>query len=271
MPDSTDSTDPPRQSRRQFLLLAATVPALDACGQAAPATAPASTTDRPPLALVYRGRASCAGCSEAVANLLRTGPTRFDVAFCGPGEQTPITAATLASARVYAQPGGGSVRAAWRHLGDQAEALRGWVRAGGCYLGFCLGGYLAGASPGYQLLDGDTQQYIKTPGASVQDTDDTVVPVLWGNQLRHMYFQDGPVFELAGGATGRVLATYDNSAAAAVVAAFGAGRVGLVGPHPEADATWYQGADLTNPDGIRLDLGYDLIEQALHGRPAGTR
>jgi glutamine amidotransferase-like uncharacterized protein len=83
-----------------------------------------------------------------------------------------------------------------------------------------------------------------------------------------MYFQDGPVFALTDGAAATVLAAYDTGAPAAVVTAFGAGRVGVVGPHPEADASWYRAAHLTNPDGIHFDLGYDLIEETVHGRPA---
>jgi hypothetical protein len=62
-----------------------------------------------------------------------------------------------------------------------------------------------------------------------------------------------------------VLATYDTGAGAAVVTAFGEGRVGLVGPHPEADQSWYDDARLTNPDGIRFDLGYDLIQTTMVG------
>jgi hypothetical protein len=56
-----------------------------------------------------------------------------------------------------------------------------------------------------------------------------------------------------------VLATYDTGAVAALVTSYGAGRVGVVGPHPEADRHWYP-RGLTNPDGIRPDLGYDLIQ-----------
>jgi hypothetical protein len=80
-----------------------------------------------------------------------------------------------------------------------------------------------------------------------------------------MYFQDGALFRPRAGAGAMVLATYDTGGAAAVVTAYGAGRVGLVGPHPEADRSWYTDADLTNPDGIRYDLGHDLIETTVHG------
>ena len=35
--------------------------------------------------------------------------------------------------------------------------------------------------------------------------------------------------------------------------------MGVCGPHLEAPASWYREAGLINPDGVRLDLGYDLL------------
>jgi glutamine amidotransferase-like uncharacterized protein len=242
--------------RRNLLIAAGSASVLGglaACGSAV------FQPDTRPVALIYRGQASCAGCSEAVAALLRNNPKSFRTVFVGPTESVQLSPASLATAAVYAQPGGGSVDPAWRKMRQHADDIKNWVRGGGRYLGFCLGAYLAGATPGFALLPGDTDQYITSPGATVQDTDDTVVPVHWRGQLRHMYFQDGPVFELNSGSPATVLATYDTGAFAAVVTSYGAGRVGVVGPHPEADRSWYTGG-LTNPDGIRPDLGYDLIQ-----------
>ena len=223
-----------------------------------------------PLALVYRGPAACSGCAEAVAALLRSAPTPFRTDYCGPDEQRQISRSTLAEAMVYAQPGGGNVRPAWRQLRDHAEDIQDFVHHGGHYLGFCLGAYLAAAQPGFGLIDGSVDQYIRTDGASVDSTDDTVIQVRWRGQTRHMYFQDGPTLELTPGAPGTVLATYDTGAAAAVVTTFGAGRVGLVGPHPEADRSWYAEKELTNPDGIHFDLGHDLIQSTVDAATPAT-
>jgi glutamine amidotransferase-like uncharacterized protein len=224
-----------------------------------------------PLALVYRGPAACSGCAEAVAALLRSAPARFRTEYCGPDERRQISRSALAEAVVYAQPGGEDVKPAWRRLRHDAEAIRDFVHNGGHYLGFCLGAYLA-AEPGFGLINGKVNQYISTDGASVDSTDDTLIQVRWRGQIRHMYFQDGPTLELRPRAPGTVLATYDTGAAAAVVTTFGAGRVGLVGPHPEADRSWYAEARLTNPDGIRFDLGHDLIQSTVKGEGsrAGT-
>ncbi|GAA4547618.1 BPL-N domain-containing protein [Amycolatopsis samaneae] len=216
-----------------------------------------------PLALVYRGPAACDGCAEAVAALLRATTTPLRVEYCGPDEATSLTAASLGKAVLYAQPGGGTLDDGWRQMRRYAEDIRGWVSAGGRYVGFCLGGYLAGATPGFGLLPGDTDQYIASRAASVRTTKDTVVTVSWRGRDRTLYFQDGPEFRLRPGSGANVLATYDTGAPAAVVVAYGKGRVGVVGPHPEADAGWYRSARLAMPDGGQDDLGRDLVETTL--------
>jgi hypothetical protein len=249
--------------RRNILLGAAAAGALAAVAPIAGCTA----RDDRPLALVYRGKASCSGCSEAVAKLLAKAPSAFRTEFCGPDERRDISSSVLAEAAVYAQPGGGSVGPAWRKLRDHAEVVQDFVRSGGRYLGFCLGGYLAGGRPGFDLFPGRVGRYIDMNGASVDDTDDSLVPVTWRGRHRTMYFQDGPTFELDRGASANVLATYDTGAVAAVVAAYGSGRIGVVGPHPEADESWYADAGLRNPDGIAFDLGHDFVESTMHGDP----
>jgi len=62
----------------------------------------------------------------------------------------------------------------------------------------------------------------------------------------------------------RVLATYPNDTIAALVARFGSGRVGVVGPHPEATQDWYTDAGLL-VDRLGLDLGLDLVNAVMTG------
>lgn len=223
------------------------------------------------LALVYRGPASLPGCPEAVAELLCASSRRLRVEFVGPRESRQLGAASLADATLYAQPGGAELDDAYRHLRPHRKDIRRFVAAGGRYLGFCLGGYLAGSSPGFGLLPGDTDQYITTELATVHTDRDAVVEVNWRGWPRQLYFQDGPYFQLEPRTDTTVLATYPNQAVAASVSSFGRGRVGVVGPHPEADADWFTDAALRdpgrnhpNPANARgRDLGLDLLDEVM--------
>ncbi|WP_195911345.1 BPL-N domain-containing protein [Streptomyces kaniharaensis] len=249
------------------VLLAATAGCGPSASQSRPedtagAAAPAAVDPSHPLAVVYRGPAACDGCPEAAQDLLER--NHFTVRFIGPDEPLHFGPGALAGAALYVQPGGTNgqeVTTAWNLLrhesGFRPELVRDYVRGGGRYLGLCMGGYLAG-NPGYDLLPGDSGEYIKTDGASVTDEQDHLVPVTWRGQPQPMYFQDGPYFDVdAPGAD--VLARYTNDRIAAVVAPYGTGRVAVSGPHPEAPADWYAGYHLTDVSQTGLSLGDDLL------------
>lgn len=146
-----------------------------------------------------------------------------------------------------------------------AEEIRDWVQSGGSYLGFCLGAYLAARGRGFDIATRAVSRYIETSRATVNGIEDAIVEVNWMGQRRHMFFQDGPQFGIKSRPGDAVLARYENRTIAAVVTEFRSGRVGLVGPHPEADQTWYGATELTNPDGIRFDLGFHLISNLVNG------
>jgi glutamine amidotransferase-like uncharacterized protein len=211
---------------------------------------------------VYRGPAACEGCAEEVAVLLRESKWDFDIAYVGPAERLRITTAVLDSAVLYAQPGGGnSVKRAFRQMKQVAPNITEYTRAGGRYLGICMGAYLAGRRPGFGFLP-ETDQFITSTGADVRTKRDTIVAVDWRGQRRHMFFQDGAVLSAPAETSGVVvLARYaSNGKIAALVAPFERGRIALSGPHPEAPEDWYRSYRLKNPDGISYDLGCDLID-----------
>ena len=225
-------------------------------------------SDPRPLALVYDGPQGCPECAPAIAAVLEDAPAPFRVEFVGPGTGTDLTAEVLAEAELYVQPGGGDdLEATWSDLEPQAGVVRDWVERGGSYLGLCFGAYLAGRDPGFDLLPGDAFGWAGSPGASVPDERDTVIPVTWRGEERWVYFQDGPGFALRPGAEEgagvQVLATYPNGVPAVLVAPYGAGRVGVAGPHPEADESWFSDAGLTDPDGSGPDLISDLVATTL--------
>jgi glutamine amidotransferase-like uncharacterized protein len=214
-----------------------------------------------PIALIYRGSAVCDGCSESVAVLLQH---KYQIVYAGPKEKVDVTATTLSKAALYVQLDGGGLDESWPYVRGYASSIRKYIKNGGRYLGICLGGYFAGTEPGFDLLpgSGQTDQYITSKGAVVTSEIDTAVPLLWRGKLRHVYFQDGALFELnSKAAPTEFLATYTNGKTAAAVQYSGKGRVGMVGLHPEADKEWYAMYNLTNPDGkMSFDLFYDLVD-----------
>jgi glutamine amidotransferase-like uncharacterized protein len=214
-----------------------------------------------PIAVIYRGPATFKGCPESVAALLQN---KYKIVYAGPEEEVDVDETTLSTAKLYVQPGGGDLDKSWPHVRKYASHIHKYVKNGGRYLGICLGGYLAGTEPGFNLLSGSgqTDQYITSKDAVVTTEIDTVVPLFWRGKLRHVYFQDGARFDLdVTAAPTEILAHYTNGKIAAAVQHSGEGRVGIVGPHLEADDEWYADVKLKNPDGkLSFDLFYDLVD-----------
>jgi hypothetical protein len=226
---------------------AAQPPASSAVSASAARPSARPTQASRPVALVYRGPVACDGCPEAAGAMLQR--DGFEVRYIGPNEALHFSAATLAQATLYVQPGaanGQTLTQGWRQLNRDPDfspdLVRAWIRGGGHYLGICMGGYLAG-DPGLNILPGNTDEFIKTPDADVTTEDDQLVTVDWRGHQQQLYFQDGPYFDMAGDGV-QVLAHYTNGLIAAAVAPYGGGRVGVLGPHPEAPSSWYQDYDL---------------------------
>lgn len=213
-------------------------------------------------AAVYRGPRSVPGCPEAAADLVRA--AGLAPRYVGPGERVGLAAALARSPRLYVQPGGGELDEAWAEVQHDEGAIRRYVRAGGAYLGVCLGGYLAGSTPGYGLLPGDTDSYVRRPGGDLSTTGDSVVEVCWLGRPRRLYAQDPPVFLLDERAAGtELLARYRNGDVAAALVGYGRGAVAVTGPHPEATDDWFTDAGLTPVRPSGSDLGVDLVGRLL--------
>lgn len=234
-----------------------------------------------PVAVVYCGAASPedSECPAAVQEALGS---HFEVVFAGDhcDMDVPTALATLQPA-IYIQPGGGDDMAeAWAAVGPVKSAIREYVRGGGRYVGICMGAFLSskGAEDddfeGFDLLSEagwDAHDYKETEGADVTDMNQTLVEVEWRSNNARIFFQGGPSFvklpaeQVTGRIAGEVLATYTNGDAAAIVVPFGDGKVGVIGPHPEATKSWY--ADVVNdggPEGEPVhDLFLDLISATL--------
>lgn len=250
-------------------LLRALVAVFLALGALVGAGAPVHADGRP-VALVYRGPASCEGCAEAVAQQLRRSKFHFVVRYVGPNELLKLVPSSFVGVTLYAQPGGDlSVAEADRAIGDEGKrTIKDFVYNGGVYLGFCEGAYLAGSDPGTSMLaPGDTRQYINSPGSTVHNTRDSTVRIRWGKHSRVVFFQDGPYIIPSGEPGERILARYTNNTVAALVKPYGAGWIGVVGPHPEADRSWFT-PKLWRQAGehVSFGLAQQLIKQTMRRR-----
>lgn len=197
-------------------------------------------------------------CARDAARLVGGALPTATLVLAGAGGTTRLTDELIGQCDLYVQPGGGELEPAYKSLSKHRKAIRRHVRTGGGYLGLCLGGYLAGHTPGFGLLPGDADQYVATEGAEVAHTDDTVIKVDWGGRRRRILFQDGPVFQVEESQV-EVLARYRNGTVAALATAFGQGRVVVSGPHPEATKEWFKAIHFWTRYSDCTDLGHQLV------------
>ncbi|KAM0696893.1 hypothetical protein Q7P36_002964 [Cladosporium allicinum] len=248
------------------------------------AIAPAASNCDQLHALVYRGPTASEGLPESLRDLLVASHPNINVTFAGPNEPVKINAKSLSHVDILAQPGGpvanraiiSDLQKAWKEAKPYASDVRNFVAGGGRYLGVCLGAFLAGHNPGLGLIPkGDNVvREINQKGAQVDDEKDTTIQTDWTfstgdkrgktESRRWLYFQDGAAFRLSPKSSAKVLGRYSkNGDVAAILSPFGEGWVANVGPHPEADETWYEEAEITNPEGVRNDIGRDLVQALL--------
>ncbi|WP_295517082.1 BPL-N domain-containing protein [uncultured Pseudomonas sp.] len=194
---------------------------------------------------VYRGPAACEGCAESVKEAIERLDSHYRVDFLGPNESLDVSTATLARYVAYVQPGGGQdIPAALASLGQaRRAAIRAYVAHGGQYLGICMGAYLADAA-NLGLIDAELDSEVGRPGFPITSLDDSAVLVRWGGSEEPLFFQDGPYFPQRQGNGFRMIGVYGNGDIAAARYRFGAGVVVLSGPHPEADESWFQDANI---------------------------
>ena len=252
---------PSAWTRRSVLAGLLTAPFVGLVNGCAPISTKDSETSGARKALVYRGPAGCEGCAETLAERLSQSPLGMDVAFIGPDEKIPLEASALSEVALYAQPGGGDdiSAAAQSFPSDFIRGVGDFVAAGGSYLGVCMGAYLAG-SEGFGLVSESVEGQVNVPGFPVTDSTAEVVAVTWDETSRWTYFQEGARLPNDGA---EAYAHYETGDIAAAYYQFGEGSVGLIGPHPEADKTWFADADLSDPDGDDWEYAIPLVQRTL--------
>lgn len=174
--------------------------------------------------------------------------------------------ALFESARVWIQPGGVANQALYTMSPTIRWGIKKFVEAGGGYVGFCAGAFMATemiggtTDPGLGILPGRT--YLYRGGFSLE-------PVSWFGKLRQIYFEGGPYFYAYEPEEGdktvpkvEVVATYENGATAAVRTTFGKGKVWVTGLHPEAPLRWTKEDDVVDPDGAEQILAAGMVKWA---------
>lgn len=147
--------------------------------------------------------------------------------------------------------------------------LKTYLRQGGRYLGICGGAYLA--SLGWPEEDRFVEGLALVPAQSDgydQDFEAKIYPVTWLGETRQMYYQAGPSFALAESPeiVAR-LAYFEDRQLAALMSTFGAGKVAVSGPHPEAPDSWRAEALKGDQMDRNIDLALQLLQELLSDRP----
>ncbi len=192
------------------------------------------------------------GCPEAMANVLRKDTRhKWNIKFVGESEAQKLNSASLAGVDLYVQPGGGTINADWPKLTTTGQqAVRQYTEGGGNYLGLCLGGFFAGqfGNVGWGWIPGvGTYQGPKYANREI-------VKTTWSGTTRYMWWEGGSHFGTTKPGT-EVLGVHENGKAASVVVPAGAGEAAGIGPHGEADSSWYSKTALrTDTDGFDHDL-----------------
>ena len=114
------------------------------------------------------------------------------------------------------------------------RSIRRYIRNGGRYLGICMGAYWADRNY-LDIMDSvECKQYIRRPNTCTRRSYSKAVDCDWNGRQDKFFFYDGPAF-IGDESRYEVVARYTNGDPAAIIQ----GKIGLIGPHLEAEEFWY--------------------------------
>jgi glutamine amidotransferase-like uncharacterized protein len=114
------------------------------------------------------------------------------------------------------------------------RSIRRYIRNGGRYLGICMGAYWADRNY-LDIMDSvECKQYIRRPNTCTRRSYSKAVDCDWNGRQDKFFFYDGPAF-IGDESRYEVVARYTNGDPAAIIQ----GKIGLIGPHLEAQEFWY--------------------------------
>jgi glutamine amidotransferase-like uncharacterized protein len=132
-------------------------------------------------------------------------------------------------------PGGIGDADTYDHMFKYHESsVRQYIRDGGRFLGICMGAYWADKHF-LDIVGGvEAKQYIRRPNTCTRRYYSKAVECNWQGDTDRFFFYDGPAF-VGDERNFETIARYANGDPAAIIQ----GRIGLIGPHLEAEEYWY--------------------------------
>ncbi|CAJ1782978.1 hypothetical protein HLBENOHH_00560 [Aeromonas dhakensis] len=220
-------------------------------------------------ALIYNGPISDPDSNEAIAAVVKQ--AGLPVVYLDNLSDLP---AKLADARLFIIGGTEDDVEPLVHRFTPAitGSLKRYLSQGGRYLGICGGAFVA------SLGWADEGNYVKALGLVPAESDDydgdfspKIHDIRWLGEVRRMYYQAGPTFALQPSTEPvRELAYFDDGRIAALIGAYGKGKVAVSGPHPEAPASWKAEAQDGDTMDTNIPLAVQLVQELLSDRPVLT-
>ncbi|PAV46784.1 hypothetical protein CK486_16715 [Pseudomonas sp. HAR-UPW-AIA-41] len=221
---------------------------------------------REPYALIYNGPTADQASTEAISSVVQQ--LGLTVRYIANLDDLPTQ---LGDARVFIIGGTDDdvEPLLQRFTPALRTTLKTYLSQGGRYLGICGGAYLA--SLGWPEEDRFVEGLALVPAQSDgydQDFEAKIYPVTWLGETRQMYYQAGPSFALAESPESVTrLAYFEDRQLAALMSTFGAGKVAVSGPHPEAPDSWRAEALKGDQMDRNIDLALQLLRELLSDRP----
>ena len=221
---------------------------------------------REPYALIYNGPTADQASTEAISSVVQQ--LGLTVRYIANLDDLPTQ---LGEAKVFIIGGTDDdvEPLLQRFTPALRTTLKTYLRQGGRYLGICGGAYLA--SLGWPEEDRFVEGLALVPAQSDgydQDFEAKIYPVTWLGETRQMYYQAGTSFALAESPESVArLAYFEDRQLAALMSTFGAGKVAVSGPHPEAPDSWRAEALRGDQMDRNIDLALQLLRELLSDRP----
>jgi glutamine amidotransferase-like uncharacterized protein len=223
-----------------------------------------------PRFLVYADHPMCSiDCADAVCEILNQSGL-YDAKMFGPSSHPKLEFSSDVDCVVVPGGWGDSDQYDYRLKDTDLEfQIKDYVINGGKYLGICMGAYFAGHYYFNLLKNYKAVQYIKRNKSSTKRLTHDIVDLIWNNDGPYStYFHDGAAFIPYGNKHGsaEIIARYTNGDIAAMIQNCNKGKVGVIGPHPEARKWWfYSQTRITDhwKDSIQEELFLDFVKRLL--------